>query len=147
VELDEAYAASHVGSHPGSYGMLSVSHTGVGMTPEVKEKIFEPFFTTKEKGRGTGLGLSTVYGIVKQSGEYIWVYREPGRGATFKIYLPRVEEALTEKEEEEVPGPFLGVGGIWVVEDEEGVRKAVWEVLKKEKAKKLLEQNETAPSP
>ena len=133
VELDEAYADSHVGSHPGSYVMLSVSDTGVGMTPEVKEKIFEPFFTTKEKGKGTGLGLSTVYGIVKQSGGYIGVDSEPGQGTTFKTYLPRVEEALTEKEEEEeVPGPSFGVGVILVVEDEEGVRKAVLEVLKKQ---------------
>jgi CheY-like chemotaxis protein len=112
---------------------LSVSDTGVGMTPEVKERVFEPFFTTKERGKGTGLGLSTVYGIVKQSEGNIWIYSEPGQGTTFKIYLPRVDEPLEELNEkvmkEEIP---RGNETILVVEDEEEVRKVAARILKKQ---------------
>ena len=142
VELDEAYARNHVAVTPGRYVMFSVSDTGVGMTPEVKEQVFEPFFTTKEKGKGTGLGLATVYGIVKQSGGNIWVYSEPGQGATFKIYLPRVEGPLTKEREKEEIGLFRGVGIILVVEDEEEVRKVVLEVLKSQGYSVLEAANE-----
>ncbi len=133
VVLDEGYALHHVAVKPGSYVMLSVSDTGCGMTPEVKERIFEPFFTTKERGKGTGLGLSMVYGIVKQSGGNIWVYSEPGKGTTFKIYLPRVEEPpeqlMGAVKTEGLPS---GSESILIVEDDEAVKRVAAEVLKKQ---------------
>ena len=132
VELDGKYARKHIAVKPGHYVMLSMSDTGMGMKPEVKERIFEPFFTTKEKGKGTGLGLSMVYGIVKQSGGNIWVYSEPGKGTTFKIYLPRVDEPpeLWKENEvkEEIPG---GRETVLIVEDDESVRKMAVQVLEK----------------
>jgi PAS domain S-box-containing protein len=133
VDLDQAYARAHVAVTPGRYVMISVSDTGVGMTPEVRDRVFEPFFTTKEKGKGTGLGLSTVYGIVKQSNGNIWVYSEPGNGTTFKIYLPRLDEPLEELRKKVVDGELpRGSETIFIVEDEKEVLTLAGRLLKRQ---------------
>lgn len=132
VELDEEYTRTHINITPGCYVMLSISDTGIGMPPEIRERIFEPFFTTKEKDKGTGLGLSTVYGIVKQSEGSIWVYSEPGQGTSFKIYLPRIEEEVeSTRPEDTSQKSFHGAETILVVEDEEVVRRVVCTILQK----------------
>ncbi len=139
VDVDEDYARSHPSIMPGKFVMVAVSDTGCGMDAETQTHIFEPFFTTKEKGHGTGLGLATVYGIVKQSGGFIWVYSEPGQGSTFKIYFPCVEEAASTTEPADFAAkPAKGAETVLVVEDEEGVRSLVCKTLKS-KGYKVLE--------
>jgi two-component system, cell cycle sensor histidine kinase and response regulator CckA len=130
ADLDETYAREHLGARPGPYVLLEVADTGVGMDADTQRHIFEPFFTTKPKGKGTGLGLATVYGVVKQSGGYIWVQSQPGRGTRFQIFLPRVEEPLAM-------APAAGAQGaaprggetVLLVEDEDLLRRMTREVL------------------
>jgi CheY-like chemotaxis protein len=129
VELDEAYARMHLDVAPGHYVMLSVTDTGVGIDRAVLDKIFEPFFTTKEVGRGTGLGLATVYAIVKQLGGHIWVYSEPEQGAAFKVYFPRVVLSDVDAALSPVRRDHLRTGTVLLVEDDDDVRRATRRVL------------------
>ena len=130
IEVDSQMAAMHPPAFvPGKYVMLAVTDTGVGMTKEIQERIFEPFFTTKALGQGTGLGLAMVYGVVKQSGGYIWVYSELGCGTCFKLYFPRVEKQPVKTTLQRDAGEGQGQT-ILVLEDEEALRKAVCEHLK-----------------
>jgi len=129
VLLDENYTHDHVGSRAGRHVMLAVSDSGHGMDAETRAHIFEPFFTTKELGKGTGLGLSTVYGIVKQSDGYISVYSEQGKGTSFKVYLPRVDEVAARPAPKEALAPSRSSETILLVEDEDGVRALARRVL------------------
>jgi two-component system cell cycle sensor histidine kinase/response regulator CckA len=130
VLLDESYLRSHPIVPPGDYVLLTVSDSGRGIEAEHLPHIFEPFYTTKGQGKGTGLGLATVYGIVKQNGGFIWVYSEPRMGTTFKIYWPRAQSAKTKPISAERPTePAKGHETVLLVEDEEALRRATHEFL------------------
>lgn len=132
ADLDETYCRSHPSVQPGHYVMVSVSDTGMGMDAKTQAHIFEPFFTTKELGKGTGLGLATVYGIVKQSEGYIWVYSEIGKGTTFKVYFPRIDEPTQTVEIDRGRVEFLrGSETILLAEDAEPLRELTCAFLEK----------------
>ncbi|MFN8455295.1 MAG: ATP-binding protein [Anaerolineae bacterium] len=142
--LDEAYCTSHVGSQPGEYALLAVSDTGIGMSEEVQSRIFEPFFTTKEAGKGTGLGLSTVLGIVGQNGGHIWVESEVGQGTIFKIYFPRVREAVitsSERPRHRTDDLPRGTETVLLVEDEPKVRDLANRLLQRQGYRVLIATN------
>jgi PAS domain S-box-containing protein len=131
VVLDQDYAASHLDALPGEYVLLAVNDDGIGMSDEVKAHLFEPFFTTKGEGKGTGLGLATVYGIVSQSGGHIWCYSEEGRGTSFKIYLPRAQGVEAPARRFDQGGDLpLGSETVLLVEDEPAVRELAARVLR-----------------
>jgi two-component system, cell cycle sensor histidine kinase and response regulator CckA len=130
VEVEERYVKEHPLVQPGSYVMAAISDNGIGMDAETKARIFEPFFTTKEKGKGTGLGLSTVYGIVKQSNGFIWVYSEPGKGTTFKVYFPRMKGKVSQiANARDSIVATMGTETVLLVEDEDSVRALAGRIL------------------
>jgi two-component system, cell cycle sensor histidine kinase and response regulator CckA len=131
VDIDDAWAARHPPMPPGRYVLLSVSDTGVGMTPESQARIFEPFFTTKARGVGTGLGLATVYGIVKQSGGFIWVRSAVGAGSIFEVYLPVVKEPVAPATVQTAATIAIRRGSqtILLAEDDDAVRRLARDVL------------------
>jgi CheY-like chemotaxis protein len=146
VELDEHYAAMHPGAEPGPYVLLTVTDTGTGMTPDVQARVFEPFFTTKDPGKGTGLGMATVYGIVSRSGGTVGIYSELGKGTAVKVYFPRAEAVdadIAAPAAAPVARPVDGTQTILVVEDEEGVRKLARKILERQGYTVLIAANVT----
>jgi len=145
VALDDGYIANHPPVAAGDYVMIAMSDTGTGMTAETQARVFEPFFTTKERGKGTGLGLATVYGIVKQSGGYIWVYSEPAVGTTFKVYLPRVAGRAAPLSIAPVHERSLrGSETLLVVEDQQEVRTLLCKILESRGYRVLMAENGAA---
>ncbi len=141
VLLDETFVHLHLGTEPGPYVLISVTDTGVGMDKATRLRIFDPFFTTKPQGKGTGLGLSTVFGIVQQSRGAVWVYSEPGQGTTFKVYLPRTDEALAAVRPSFAPAHLRGHETVLLVEDEEAVRGVAQRMLERNGYRVLVAQN------
>jgi CheY-like chemotaxis protein len=144
VELDENYTSEHAPVVPGRYIMLGVGDTGVGMSADTREHAFDPFFTTKEAGKGTGLGLATVYGIVKQSGGYVWIYSEQGHGTSLRIYFPEVSAAAAFQSVEYKPASKDATRGsetILLVEDEAAVRGLASRILEKQGYRVLSAQH------
>ncbi|HSN91137.1 MAG TPA: PAS domain S-box protein [Anaeromyxobacteraceae bacterium] len=155
VELDERYAGTHPGVRPGPHVLLALSDTGVGLSPEARAHLFEPFFTTKPTGHGTGLGLATVYGIVRQAGGHVWVYSEQGHGTSVKVYLPRCEEAAPAPAPRPAPRDHRGSETVLVAEDAPAVRElaaralseAGYQVLQAGGGKEALEMAARAAGP
>ena len=141
VDLDDEYASKHLGATAGRHVMLAVTDTGIGMDKATQARIFEPFFTTKGPGKGTGLGLSTVFGIAQQSGGNVWVYSEPGKGTTFKVYFPRVVAEVDLPHETLPPTMLRGQETILLVEDEEQVRAVAQSILKRNGYRVMVAQN------
>ena len=141
VEIDEEYCRVHPYARQGSYVLLAVSDTGVGMDAATTERVFEPFFTTKEVGKGTGLGLATVYGVVKQHGGFIHLYSELGKGTTFRIYLPATSGAPEPREPKTDERTPKGTETILLAEDNEGLREAAHEMLQRLGYRVILASN------
>jgi two-component system cell cycle sensor histidine kinase/response regulator CckA len=131
ADLDAHYASTHAGARPGAYALFSMGDTGMGMSREIQARIFEPFFTTKELGRGTGLGLAAVYGIVHQLGGYVWVESEPGRGTVFQVYLPETNQVVQTSSTPAAGMSASGTETILLVEDEDAVRAFIKTVLQR----------------
>jgi two-component system, cell cycle sensor histidine kinase and response regulator CckA len=129
VEIEEEYCRHHAYAQVGSYVMLSVSDTGIGMDKATLERVFEPFFTTKQMGRGTGLGLSTVYGVVKQHGGFIYAYSEPGQGSAFRLYFPAVSRVHEQREIQGDEQPTTGTETILLADDHDGLRESARQML------------------